>query len=201
MRVTRVSSTFSRVFNNAGIPAHMAPAIIPTNITMGSSNQDGKKGDQNRATQAAATPPKTSCPSAPMFQNRSLNAIVTPNPVNIRGMAFTRVSVKLLQLPKAPTNIAAKVRKGFALNIKSKNPVKIRDTKKESIGTSTIARRDTDFRFSNTSCMITPAILFFRLFFVYSGHHQPQHSHICLGGIKLSHYLSFKHHHNFIGNR
>src|SRR6056297_54639 len=201
MRVTRVSSTFSRVFNNAGIPAHMAPAIIPTNITMGSSNQDGKKGDQNRATQAAATPPRTSCPSAPMFQNRNLNAMVTPKPVNMRGVAFTRVSVKLVQLPNAPPNMAAKVWKGFALNANNKNPVKTRDTINESIGTSIIAPRDTDFRFSNTSCMITPVILFFSLAFAYPGHHQTYHLNIRIGGVELAHGLSLEHYHNFVGHR
>src|SRR6056297_2358690 len=201
MRVTRVSSTFSRVFNSAGMPAHMAPANIPTNITMGSSDQAGKKGDQNRATQAAATPPKTSCPSAPMFQNRSLNAIVTPKPVNMRGVAFTRVSVKLLQLPKAPMNIAMYVLKGFALNANSKNPVKIRDTIKESIGTRTIARRDTAFRFSNTSCMITPVILFFSFLLAYPGHHQSEHFYIRISGIKLAHRLPFEHYYNFVSHR
>jgi hypothetical protein len=79
-----------------------------------------------------------------MFQNCILNAIETPNPVNIKGMAFTRVSEKFRQEPKAPRAIAAYVANGSAPETARRIPPKINETKKERTGTRTSAPREID---------------------------------------------------------
>jgi len=80
--------------------------------------------------------------------------VPTPRPVNISGMAFTRVSVKFGPEPNAPLNIAAKVTKGLALNMASRMAVRISEIKNEASGTKKIALRDNVFRFSNTTRII-----------------------------------------------
>ena len=142
------------VFSRAGMPAQAAPASMPAIRAAGRSRGAGMKSAAKSATPVAATPPAVSWPSAPMFQNLSLNASATPSPVSMRGIAFTRVSEKAIFDPNAPLNIAAKVAKGSASNIASTIPVRTRAARKETAGTATSAAAENDFRFSNTTLMV-----------------------------------------------
>lgn len=109
-RVVTTSSTPNFAFNSAGpsnnnAPASAAAVIIRTNSSPGGSSNPVPPCKPPTATAASA--PAYNCPSAPMLNNRALNATAAANPVSISGMARVRVSLSANTEPKPPLSSSA----------------------------------------------------------------------------------------------
>ena len=99
---------FQRALKTAGITAHTAPASIEVTAMTISMSQFGRRSPMNIIHAAEARPPMRAWPSAPMFQNRILNAGVTASEMQ-RSIAMPWSSdQRRRSVPKAPSNIVVK---------------------------------------------------------------------------------------------
>ena len=107
MRVNRVSFVFHFALKNAGMNAQIAPAATPAIAMMTMSSQFGTESPMSIMQAATASEPASTWPSAPMFQNRILNAGVTASDMHSNIARFCSETQVLRFVPKAPLNIAA----------------------------------------------------------------------------------------------
>ena len=88
-----ISLTLSLALSTPGIRPQNAPPMKPATAITVNMMTMGVSGDSQRmATPVARNAPMKSCPSAPMFHSRMRNAIDTPSPARIRGVALMVVS-------------------------------------------------------------------------------------------------------------
>ena len=111
--MNNVSLVFQRALNTAGIrpqmPPPTAPAINITNI----SRPDGMLSAQNSAKYDANIAPIRICPSAPIFQNRILNAGASASAVPRSGIAIFSIPILAVPVARDPFAISAYTVKGL----------------------------------------------------------------------------------------
>ena len=90
--VVMISLTSNLAFKYPASMAHSAPAAAAPTKSTGRRTALGSPVPMTSLTKNAPIAPAKSCPSAPMFQTRALNAIAAANPVKISGVACRSVS-------------------------------------------------------------------------------------------------------------
>ena len=101
------SLILNRTFNNAGIRAQSPPAKNPAINISKIVIHDGIDGPICNAIHVAPAEPKTSWPSAPIFQNFARKTRVSPAAIRISGIALVIVSLIPYRLPNDPEKIFA----------------------------------------------------------------------------------------------
>ena len=87
--------------------AQTAPAAMLVTVMSAMRSQLGILSPSRIMHAAAARPPIRTCPSAPMFQKRILNAGVTASEMHSRMARFWKVVQVLRAVPNAPVRIVA----------------------------------------------------------------------------------------------
>ena len=87
--------------------AQIAPASTPATAMTTSSSALGSLSARQIMHAAAARPPASTCPSAPMFQKRILNAGVTASEMHSKMARFCSRIQTLRGEPNAPLSIVA----------------------------------------------------------------------------------------------
>ena len=113
MRVESVSFVFHLALKMAGMTAQTAPAAMPA-ITMSTMSRPlGSLPPRQIMHAAAARPPASTWPSAPMFQKRILNAGVTASEMHSRMARFCPRIQILRGEPNAPLNMVPNTLSGL----------------------------------------------------------------------------------------
>ena len=82
-------------------PRHIAPAVDPTTRIIVTAAIGMPIGTACEITMAARAP-TYNCPSPPMLKRPALSPTATPRPMNIRGMAWRRVSSNAREISRGP---------------------------------------------------------------------------------------------------
>ncbi len=101
IRVAMISLTPKRALRIPGIRPHAAPPRKPATSMTGRTTNPGVPAGRSgaRTTALAAQAPRSSWPSAPMFQSRIRKARAQARPVRMSGVDLTSVSEMTPTLP------------------------------------------------------------------------------------------------------
>ena len=102
-----VSFVFQWALKKPGIAAQIAPAAMLDTIMQRMIAQLGSTFRRQIMHAAHASAPASTCPSAPMFQKRILNAGVTASEMHSSTARFWNSTHVLRAVPKPPSRMAA----------------------------------------------------------------------------------------------
>ncbi len=111
LAMVSLTSRFSR--SQPTRPIQMPPVSMPASAINGHTTSGGACADSTRPSAAAARPPSTSAPSAPMITRPACAGSATAKPVRISGAARCSVFCQAKASPKPPMTIRPQTSSGL----------------------------------------------------------------------------------------